>query len=394
MAVFEERTRDREPSGTFGLDVANWTRTYVLYDQLGDGTDVPVRSQDLYDRITRIIGGTNPGPSPRPLGSPGGAGSLDRLMPMCDPQFPSLFADPPAVRVNNMEGYSSDQYGLGGLLAVPPTVERFALYKGVEFTIPFSARPYAVVPNSRMTMSALDFYAEDGTRRRLNYYLEWKRFTQQLWHAIDSRISASVGSSMVFRVPSSVGSPNKDVYTAVPDVLVNDMGLKLRWFAVPLRYLTSGNSYLTRYRGYVNQFPFLGKVKGAFLYVGPEVIRTYTPPKFLPADTADPFLQGTFDPDVLMDVELSFIFTARRRFAAEAGPGDISTDPDRITDAERPNKSWIDGPMNWLLHWTTKRWYYAHANVPNVSGWVPQYLSVPYEILFADPDVAGQVFVI
>lgn len=392
-ARFEERTAGREPSGRFGVDVAEYNRTYVLYDQAADGTDHPIRTQDVTNWITRVTGTTRPGPSSAPLGSPGGAGSVDRVMPMADPQFPSLFADVPAVRIVQFESYVQDQYG-GGLLAVPPT-QGFARFNAAEFDVPFQARPYVLIPNSRMNAQRLDFYAENGSRRRLTYYEEWRRYVQPLWHAIDSRVSASVGFAMVFRAPSAAGgTPDGDTYTAVPDVLLNDMGLKLRWFQVPLRYLTSDNSYLTRYRGYINQFPFLGKVRGSLLYAGVDVLKTYTPPQFLPANTADPFLQGTFEQAVLADLELSFIFTARRRYAPESGPGDLTNDPDAIPNAERPNNNWVDGPHNWLLHWASKRFHYAHAKTTvanDYAKWVPTYLSVPFELLWQDPDVVGVV---
>jgi hypothetical protein len=47
-----------------------------------------------------------------------------------------------------------------------------------------------------------------------------------------------------------------------------------------------------------------------------------------------------------------------------------------------------------MPHFNSKRFFYAHAaSIPDLAytRWVPQYLSVPHQILFQDPDVPGTV---
>jgi hypothetical protein len=401
---FKERSSGREPSGRFGIDLAEWNRTYVLFDQ-ALAIDSPVETTSLTDRILLVTGTTKPGPATGALGSPGGAGSIDRVMPTGDPQFPSLFADVPAVRVPSMEAYQSATAGATTpALAVPPLIATYSKYNAYEFDVPFSTRPFAVLPNSRMTAATLDFYDTDNTHKRLTYYPEWRRFVQTFVDDVDSRISAAVGSAMAYRVPSlTPAGVNGSAPTGIPDMIIPDQKIVLRWYGVPMRYVTSPNSYLLRYKGFINQSDFLGRVRGSLLYFGAKTVKAYYPPQYAVPAGGDAVTIGSFGVDPILDLDLSFIFTARRRYAKEAGPGDLTTDPDAIPNVERPNNNWVDGPHNWMPHFYTKRFFYVHTKTPDPdppgtppgpaewAKWVPYYLSVPHEILFQDPDVAGVV---
>lgn len=394
-AIFEERTSGREPSGRIGIDNAEWTRSYVLHAPLPDGTAQAVTSQEFYDRTNLIIGGTDPGPSTIALGAPGGAGSVVRRMPMCDPQLAGMYADVPAVRIVNMEGYRSDTYGLGPLLAVPPIVPTFALYNAVEFDVPFSPRPYALLPNSRMVADYREFFDVDGTRKYLRYYPEWLRYLQILIDDVDSRIAFSNGSQMRFRVPSAIpAGADFSAFPGIPDMVVPDQKYVLRWYMVPLRYLRSSNSYLVKYKGHVNQWTWLdGKLPGSMLYMGCKSVKTYTPPQFLPTqqpseiDGFTNILNGSFYSEPLVDLELTFIYTARETY----------TSLDDVPAAETPNRNWIAKGHNLLPHPQSRKFFYAHQDdgrgrtPPDYTGWVPYYRSIPHAILFQDPDVAGIV---
>lgn len=390
--VFEDRSGGREPSGRIGVDAAEWVRTYVLHNPLDGGGGQAVTSQQLYDQIRAIIGGTNPGPSPRALGSPGGAGSLDRIMPMCDSQMAGMFADSPMVRVNSQENYRPDTYGLGPLLAVPPLVATFSLFNAIEADISFSPRPYAVLPNERMVPDYREFFDVDGTRRYLRHYPEWLRFVQVFVDDIDSRISFNNGSEMVYRVPSGLpANLNNSAFPGIPDMVVPDQKYVLRWYQVPLRYLTSANSYLVKYKGFVNQWTWLnGKLPGSMLYMGCKSVRTYTPPQFLPTNqplTVDGFtniMLGSFYSEPLVDLELTFIYTART----------VYTSLDEVPAGELPNRNWIAAGHNLLPHPNTRRYFYAHVRTKDPNDFAnqpPYYFSIPHAILFQDPDVSGLV---
>jgi hypothetical protein len=386
--LFEERTRDREPSGRFAPDLGEYNRTYVLHDPIGGGVlSHPITTQDLIDRINAVVGTTKAGPSPRALGSPGGAGSLDRTMPMTDPQFWNLFADAPAVSVVNLEGYTSDSTGGPATLAVPPAVPGFSRYNGYEFSIPFQARPYPIMPNERMYAYVEDFYDVDGTRKRLTYYKEWLRFCHRFTKPFDSRISATVNAAMEFYAPTV-----PDVHTkrpnAIPDMMVPDTEWRFRWYGVPQRYIDSANSFLLNLRGRINQNVLFGKPPGSLLYVGCETLKTYTPLRFVPHLIEDDSY-GTFADEVLLDLDVIFIYTNR-------GPtyfpdGIAPSNPLDVPNVVRPNNNWIPNGHNLMPDFFTKRFYYAHAasGAADYDKWTPSYLSYALAALFQDPDVPG-----
>ena len=70
--TFTERTSGREPSGRFGVDMAEYQRTYVLTELLADGSSIPIDTINITDRIRAITGTTLPGPVTAPaVGLPG-----------------------------------------------------------------------------------------------------------------------------------------------------------------------------------------------------------------------------------------------------------------------------------------------------------------------------------
>src|SRR5581483_3263460 len=71
-------------------------------------------------------------------------------------------------------------------------------------------------------------------------------------------------------------------FTAMPKMFLNNELIKLTWYQVPMRYYTSPNSYLRRFRGRVNQNAwnttnFGNYAAGELLYLGCNLKR-YTPP--------------------------------------------------------------------------------------------------------------------
>src|SRR5262249_31840857 len=119
--VIKARTDGAEPTARFSVDVGNSVRTYVTYDEDEGEKGHAITRSLIADQILATLGTTNPGPSPRPFGSPGGRGSLDRVMPLADPMYLNCFADQVSVRVDRGELYeeaTTDR--LDAALAVPP----------------------------------------------------------------------------------------------------------------------------------------------------------------------------------------------------------------------------------------------------------------------------------
>jgi hypothetical protein len=362
--VFQERTRGHEPTAHFSLDVSESSRTYVLYDTdaLSPGFTLPPEDATLQDKVRELIGHTESGSD----------GRLLRTPPKCDPRFKSLFAEDVMVRVPQGEGYlAATADGTG--LAVKP-VAGHAWYHGYEFDVKFRARPYPLAPDSRMHRLSLNFVDEDGVSRKLNYYKEWLRYAHYVPQARDSFISATIGAAMKFDAPGESKVHNSP-YTGVPSFVVPDVDILFNWYHVPIRYLDSANSYLVKYRGYVNQAAFNGWPRASLLYLGAKTTNTYTPPVFRARPQGEAVHAGTFAAEKLVDLQLHLVRTIRST-PAPPPPADL------------PNPNWIAEGHNLMPHLLTRRFFYAHADFPDTdkSKWVPSYLSVPFEVLFQDPD--------
>jgi hypothetical protein len=192
-------------------------------------------------------------------------------------------------------------------------------------------------------------------------------------------ISAQQGQ-MIFRG----GSPNGIPFQDSPRMYLPDSMIKFRWYDVPFRYLTSQYSYLVRFVGYINQTAF-GYINnsgtlapwqpGTLLYKGASPIgEARTPPVPSPGllayNTGDSFTTSK-----IVDLELTFHYTAR---TAGSSFG-VS------------NSNWIAAGHNLLPWLTDRKFYYATsqnpANPSDATAWYPTYSSLPFQLLFTDPDL-------
>lgn len=397
VARFEERAGDAPPPVfRFTTEGGTSVRSYQLADDVLNGADqvpTPLTKQQIYDQLRTVLGYTYQW-ADGPAGGPGGPGSVNRLMPMPDPQFPSLFADRADINFADKEGF---QTGVNGdlSLAVPifaaPAGGGFCDYNAQQWAVTLSSRPYTLFPNDRLFKVSVDYFDEDGDRRRLYHYREWLRYVSRHTRFVDTRVSASVASSMMFRAPG-LAAPFDGIdntpFTGIPDMVIPDTLLIFTWYGVPERYVNHPDSYLVKYRGYINQLPWYKWRAGQLLYEGCDVLRTYIQPEFLPAlfggdrvlgaggvDVADPEeaeLTGTFGANRVVDVQITVRLTTR-------------TSQVVIPVSELPNGNWLAAGHNLLPHFQSRRFFYANANQTDVTKRVPTYLSVPFEILWQDP---------
>lgn len=390
---FRERTSGEEARGRFTTDSGVSEATYVFYNDT-EGSEPPTEEQ-LREKIAELLGATLQFPDGPPSG-PGGPGSINRLLPLADPKFPCNFVDEVDVLAPPGEAYISAENtdDLAG-----PVIPGHARYRGWELQVKFTARPYALFENDRMTLNYINFYDVDGSLKTLWYYKEWLRYCHPLGQVLGTRVSATAKSAMRFRAPGTANVDNVP-FDAIPEMALPDTEIILRWYGVPARYVTHASSFLGRFVGYINQAPFALDSQtvwapGQLLYMGAKTIRAYNQPSpFLPTiigpdrilgpDGAvivpNEFaaLTGTFAGNALVDLDLRFILTNRT--------ADVVTPTDQT-----PNGNWIPFGHNLLPHFLSKKFYYATADATATTGYVPSYLSVPFEILFCDPDFAGTV---
>lgn len=375
--VFREATGGAEPSGHFTLDASECTRTYRFYDDTEErnpkAKPVPVSVLQLRDKIIEILGTSSPHTSPLASYAPGGAGSIVRTLPMTDPVFPNLFAEDVVVSVASGELYDDLAAATVGLAAPPPAGTHYPAYHGYNLVVKSTARPYPILPNHRITMELIDFVGPFGGNFRLYSYCEYKRFFYYTTDSTDTRVSATSQTSMKFRAPGAPNGANNAPISSIPDMQYPDSVVNAIWMGAPRRYVDSPNSYLMKYKGFINYRDFFKWKKASLLFLGAKTIRTYTPVVFELDEQPDETQQGSFAAEALVDLSLSFIRT------------------DRTTDFPPPigelfYASWIAAGHNLFGHLPSRRFLYANSEAPVASQRPPAYFAVPFEVLFQDPD--------
>lgn len=312
-------------------------------------------------------------------------GRIKRTLPVRHPGWQWLFAD------------SCSPQGVGSTFSTvtiaagpyPATLPSMPLYASYHYRVNFSQRPYNVWQDNDISLTDGTGYQKDGTSYTYKFANEWQRFTTFDMYPTNQFITAQQGQ-MVFRASGSGGAvqPNLITFQDSPKLYLPDSILKVRWYQVPYRYLTSSNSYLTKFIGHINQTNFGPNnvdggygpyLAGSLLYLGANPTATYTPP--IPDPGLLAFNKGNgFVRSRLCDLELSFLYTARTIGTVTANTPDMSA----------VNANWIVAGHNLLPWLTTRKYYYATTYDPvspsTNTKWFPSYNSFPFQLLFTDPD--------
>jgi|HubBroStandDraft_4_1064222.scaffolds.fasta_scaffold00029_60 hypothetical protein len=171
------------------------------------------------------------------------------------------------------------------------------------------------------------------------------------------------------------------IFQDSPRLFLPNQILKFNWYAVPYRFITDPNSYITRMLGRINQMSWYNWQPGQLLYLG------FNPKKFTPPVVQTRLFQappgGSNNPvalpDLLCNIEFTFLLTYR------VGTGDIGPFPNPN------NKNWIAVGHN-LQPWYGDRAFHYSSSDANfygvqqgISGQYPKWLSAPFALLFQDP---------
>ena len=342
----------------------------------------PLLGQDIYNAITTLVGTTNNqsfginGPL-GPLDDSGFGCYINRVMPAGHPQFPFLYVK----NLDSVEGvgYAPNQFqpamvtptsGYTNAAAAAPPLPNWALYKYYDFKCSFGPLygGAAIVPDSELTIiSALPYYDDGGIQRTATVVNEWQRFVDYGRFPINDFATFQQGQ-MVFQttgIDQLSTRANGSKYPAMPKIFLPNSLIKLIWYGVPHRYITSPNSYLSRYVGRVNQNAFADWQSGQLLFMNANPTRYQMP--------IPPALAGisTFSTTKLCNIEMTFLMTSR-----------VSPDAPALA----PNRSWVTAGHNLLPWFKDRRFHYAHGQDNVATNQVPSWLSFRFELLFCDPD--------
>lgn len=339
---------------TFAQDGSKGTLGFILSEEASGFID----NTELQTQITAIIGTTSVDVS--------SDGRLKRTPPYADSIFPFLFAD----KINNLQPVPNavpNQVDANQELEVP-TFGLQTQFKKWQCSVDFLPRPYPVATDDFISTLEGSWYIDSGAQETFTYATEWERYVDWQFFPSDDVISQAKGT-MTFN--SSYVNVNGKQYAAMPRLPLPDGILKLYWVGVPLRYVTSANSYITRWRGRINQKAWTGPAgpmgAGSLLYLA------YTPRKYTPPIQAtDELFPGIFSTEKLCNIEMTFLYTSRTLATGETP----NTPPN--------NGHYVVGGHNLLPH-NDKLFHYAVV-APVAVNSVPTWLSFPIELMFTDPD--------
>lgn len=320
-----------------------------------------------------------------------GDGRIRRQLPLRHPAYSWMFAESCAPQgVGSEHTMTTLTDGVGS-----PVIPAFVLHENFNYRITFSPRPYNSWQDKDVRLVDGVYYPKDDTGSgggtAYKAAEEWLRFTTFDLAPLNNFITAQQGQ-MKFRASATgAGSPPPDgiQYQDSPRMYLPDSLLRVRWYEVPYRYLTSDNSYLLKFVGHINQddfgFPEANGgalkpfTKGSLLYLGANPTRIYTPP--IPSEgILSRNFGDSFQRSRLCDLELTFMFTARK----------IGSTTGDTPSFAAVNRNWVVGGWNLLPWLTTRKFYYATSYDPddatNQAKWRPTYNSFAYPLLFTDPD--------
>jgi hypothetical protein len=346
----------------------------------------PVGANDVQGMIQDILGYTNP-----TADSGGLRYRLDRTIPRTHPKCPYLYAQ----RVSSVVGKGTrlatrvapTQPGNPSIGSRP--MADYLQYSQYELMVEFASRPYPLVPNDAITASYTGkWFARDGSANTFTYSPEWARYCDYDLTPTDNTVQGHQGGFCLHSV-TAIGS--KTAFNNPPWMWLPDQYLKVRWYQVPYRFITSNNSYIVptegrNWRGRINQNPWWKWPAGSLLYMGYSVTK-YTPPtlevgstpSFVPTSSSPTNTGTILNYERLCDVELTFLLTTRTIGSTSLG-------------ATVTNKNYVQKGHNLLPNLADSKFYYATRTPPLGTESVqnpPAWFSFPLEAMFTDPDVAG-----
>jgi hypothetical protein len=338
---------------------------YLLGESYPSGL---VTLSDIPIAITQIIGGVS---------TDIGDGHLSRELPLAHPFFPWLYASGTPTIKGFGQGYQANS--LPTLEAAP--FPQFTAYPNYEFDVGFESRPYVIAGDSSVPKVNLDFYDTlGGHQTTFQAAAEWVRYTDWWYERKFDSITCRQG---FFALRSQIATFNGQTsvpFADMPRLFLPDSLLKIVWYQVPYRYITSTNSYIDGLVGTINQNDFTNWKVGKLLYIGYTAHR-YTPP----VQRIDQVFTGSsgfiFSAEKWCDVEFLFLYTRRK----------LSTSGELLNNIGNPNN--VQAGWN-LLPWMVDRnFHYGTTVGPNPdtdpTKWRPLFQSAEFALLFTDPDAQG-----
>lgn len=375
------------PPPVYNATIAN------LYEDLGDGSTErsharmaqsegvtvrvwqmqPASPTDLIHSYTDILGGCQYTPT--------NTGHLARELPLADPVHGWIFA----TDITSIEGYGTYGSQAASAALEAPAFPNFTFWEFYRLTVESHQRPYALLQDASIPLISGSWYPEtaDGgagdVATAFQYVMEQNRYTTAQEIPQNDYVTRKIGQM----VCNSSDAQNGTTFQDEPRVFLPNSLYVVKWFFVPLRYVISGNSYLPRWRGRVNQNNFTGP-EGRVFTPGQLLFLNYSYEPYTPPVQKLVALGGktnVVSTEKFVHLTLTFLFTNRSIASA------VGSTP--------TNKNYVLAGHNLLPTGNDLAFRAFQTNTTVGAGAVtygpPLFLSAPLEILFTDPDAPNAI---
>jgi hypothetical protein len=348
-----ERSDSESPSNAGAtIDNGRSVRTYLLQD---------FSLQNLQTLIPYCLGSVAYNPSP--------TGILNRIVPLNDPVYPFWYC----TNIQSIRGVGLEDGDTFATADPQSYIPRFANYTNANITLEFTPRPFAVLPDTGVTLQSSQWFQPitgGGTSpASFEYAPEWLRYLDIEYIPQFDSVTNQQGQFTFQSVLNVKNTNNSPFTTPITQFLPNQI-VKMWWFNVPLRLITSANSFFPRWLGRINQnaFPPVAATSNYQFPPGSLLLLSYTGHRFTP-----PYQLLPNDTSVkLCNIEIVFLYTTRK-----APAGDLPAAP--------ANGNYITAGHNLHPALATDRMFH-YASTQDPPPRVPYWLSAPFEALFTDCD--------
>jgi hypothetical protein len=368
MASFNLRTYgDADWSEEYSEETGRAGLTYFLEADADDPN--PPTLQEKNAKVRELVGWTD---------TAVGNGNVQRNLPMAHPGSQNLVCYSVRVTPVGFEPvFSVEPADPDDRMEATPLPDAVT-WGSYRFDLSFAPRLYPMFSDSLLIRTDSQWRDEVGEIRAYSYFNEHYRYCTFSRTPRAEYVRAKHGE-VRFRTGSG-NPPDGAASAAFPNIPLPDSVLTVTWYRVPYRYVLSANSYLERFREYVNQFTWEDFPPGAILYKGYKDRRINPPFAELDPDWGG---AGVFATEPLCDIDLEFWITRR-----------TPTDPPTPT-----NPNWIASGWNCFPNYFYGRQFFYLSSSrgdarPNETPPVaadpslaaPFFPSFPLEILWVDPD--------
>lgn len=356
LSDYKEATGDLSPSSaTISLNNASASVPFFLLGASGD---------EVVDQIPKILGATlNVNYDPNNTYY-----KVQRQVPMAHALFWPLYAEQIVIHGIGV--------GLEQASSAPPQVESmpgYANYENWQLDIKFAQRPYAILEDDDVEINTLSWFPpppDADLPVSLTYAKEWIRYTSFDLFPQNDNVSGVQGQSL-FQTQSTA-EPHGKQFQGMPRIFLPNQVVTFSWYQVPLRYILSPNSYLEKYKGRINQFAWYEYGSGHMFSAGSLLYMGWKPKIYSsPVAQLMNWQTGDLTTWKYADIELYFLVTKR-------------TGVDVPTTTARAN--YLAKGHNLNPYFPTRLFYYTVYNSALNANQAPYWFSVPFEILWTDPD--------